>query len=336
MGIEQNLYSDAEPTQDQVESIQNHWCNTTAATLNVSVSEIECSSEVVATDSSGRRLDDRFQIILKAFLEAGLVDKLQELLDENDYVDIEDLVNDVLLKFVQVVSDDDFMGAITPGEGGVSSSTRTKVNIEADVNYLVKAFQCNENGNAIDNPVAKTPNSVLNLCIRTESADVEIEEVRGLRLEQVDSDDSVISNGVKFYAIGTADANNGFVHPLATYNPVVQSQSEPRTHFVQTRLISSFFALVDDETSVRDVVASGVVLLKFSGGERRLSKGKQQRVLKATNRVTSFFSVIVPTELEQEDTQTSSSSEDFTAHGVRTMHNIAVYTFALFGMLALL
>jgi hypothetical protein len=176
----------------------------------------------------------------------------------------------------------------------------------ATVAYSVRAYQCGGNGEDQDqDPSPLTQNSVLNLCVRTNSEDVEIEAVQGLKLTQVDSDGNAVETGVTFYAIGTADdENSGQVSALVNYDPVVQGDSQPRLHLVQTRVISSFFALSNEEDAVKDIVASGQVLLKFAGRRRLLHF--DNRVLQNSVSPTAGFAVMV----SLEETPELSQSEE--------------------------
>jgi len=135
------------------------------------------------------------------------------------------------------------------------------------VSYNLEAYQCDfDTGNPLNPAPILSQGSDLQICIKTNSTDVGLAEVRNLVLTQEGSDDvNAIVNS----------EGNGFT--VSSCNGQICS--------IKTMLISSFFA----QTSPNSTVVSGTVIMFFGSTSRRqLVEIKPRRNLESSDDAADF------------------------------------------------
>merc|ERR1712100_160491 len=187
----------------------------------------------------------------------------------------------------------------------------TEIDTVATVDYTLSACQSttsvNENsrcGNLVDpGSAVLAQNSVVDVCISTDSEDVNIVTIQNLDLTQKVTD-------VGFRAIGSqADMYDGSLSVLTDY-----STKHPHIHCVSVRLISSFF----EESDPDAIDITGQALLEFAGedeeaGRRMLSNFNVRRTQQTgPEQESSFF---LEVELQGEQDVAPSSSVEVSAAG---------------------
>jgi hypothetical protein len=134
------------------------------------------------------------------------------------------------------------------------------VTSDAEVNYLVSSCVCDDQFQCLDNPVEPLEvNSSLHLCVHSISNEVQVHRVAELQLEQEDS----TQEGSGFFIFRAIE--NGVPNPLTHAKIVNDDDKQGDFASIETRLITAFF----DKEDLKDVKASGKVLLAFKTDSRR-------------------------------------------------------------------
>lgn len=156
----------------------------------------------------------------------------------------------------------------------VSNDSET---ISAQINYEIDACQCDAQNSCYVPARPVAPNSVLRLCIKSLSTEVEVETVTRMELKQdVDNDPSTDP------VLMRTPVSNGTPDILTTLLTTTNNVA-----VVETHVTSSFFS--SDNTAGSSIYASGTARLLLSNGD-----GTTRR-LNIFSRETSLpFQVIIP------------------------------------------
>ena len=125
--------------------------------------------------------------------------------------------------------------------------------------FSVSAWKCDDSYNEDDSPLK--PNDTLQLCIRADSAAVEIHKVQDLTFQQETG-----SQGTNYYSVVVIDNGNLANSDLTEVSYPSYPGSFGKIAMVRTQLESMFFA----DSNPNDIAAFGKVLLELSGRRRNL------------------------------------------------------------------